>query len=183
MEGKMKKTFLILLILLFTFSFCLYAQELNLTGTWKLDSEKSEFPDFGGMGGRAPQTRETTLIIGQEDNVIKIETVTITQRGERKSTITLVIGGGETQVESTMGRRRPTQEGVPAGPAPVTLAKAELSEDGNSLIITTTTQRGEFSSITTSTYSLSEDGKILTEKQTRTFGDRESESVLVYNKV
>lgn len=182
----MKKTFLILLILLFTFSFCLYAQELNLTGTWKLDSEKSEFPDFGGMGGRAPQTRETTLIIeqeDQEDNVIKIETVTITQRGERKSTITLVIGGEVTQIASTMGRRRPTQEGAPAGPAPVTLAKAELCESGKCLIITTTTQRGEFSSITTSTYSLSEDGNTLTEKQIRTFGDRESESMLVYNKV
>ena len=177
----MKKTLLILLIVLFTFSICLYAQELNLTGTWKLDLEKSQMPQMGG-GGRAPQTRETTLNIEQKDNVIKIETVTITQRGERKSIITLVIGGGETQVVSAMGRRRPTQEGAPAGPAPVTLAKAELSEDGNSLIITTTTQRGEFSSITTSTYSLSEAGKILTEKQTRTFGDRESESVLIYNK-
>ena len=177
----MKKTLLILLIVFFTFSICLYAQELNLTGTWKLDLEKSQLPQ---MGNRAPQARETTLIIEQEDNVIKIETVTTTQRGERKSAMSLVIGGGETKVESPMGGRRPSQgAGAPARTPSAALAKAELSKDGKSLVITTTTQRGDFSSITTSTYTISKDGKILTEKQTRTFGDRESESVLVYNKV
>ena len=154
----------------------------NFSGTWKLNLEKSQMPQMGG--GRAPQARETTLIIGQEDNVIKIETVTISERGERKSAMSLVIGGGETKVESPMGMmgRGGAQAG---GPAPVALAKAELKD--RTLIITSNTtmsfQDRTFEIKTVSSYSLSEGGKTLTEKQIRTFGDRESESNLVYNKV
>jgi len=155
-------------------------EETNFSGTWKLDLEKSQMPQ---MGGRAPQSRETTLTIEQKDNLIKIETVTTTQRGERKSAMNLVIGGGETKVESMMGMMG--RRGGAGGPAPVALAKAEL-EDGILIVTLNTTmsmQDRTFTIQTVSSYSLSEDGKTLTEKQIMTFGDREMESVLVYDKV
>ena len=155
-------------------------EETNFSGTWKLDLEKSQMPQ---MGDRAPQSRETTLTIEQKDNLIKTETVTITQRGERKSAMNLVIGGGETKVESMMGMMG--RGGGAGGPAPVSLAKAE-SEDGTLIVTLNTTmsmQDRTFTIQTVSSYSLSEDGKTLTEKQIRIFGDRETESVLIYNKV
>jgi len=79
-----------------------------------------------------------------------------------------------------MGRR-----GGADAPAPVSLAKAEL-EDGTLIVTLNTTmsmQDRTFTIQTVSSYSLSKDGKTLTEKQVRIFGDREMESVLVYNKV
>ncbi len=156
-------------------------EETNFSGTWKLDLEKSQMPQMGGMGGGGD--RETTLTIEQKDNLIKIETVTTTQRGERKSAMNLVIGGGQTKVESMMGMMG--RGGATGGPAPVALAKAEL-EDGTLIVTLNTTmsmQDRTFTIQTVSSYSLSEDGKTLTEKQIRIFGDRETESVLVYNKV
>ena len=95
----------------------------------------------------------------------------------------LVIGGGQTKVESMMGMMG--RGGGAGGPAPVSLANA-ASEDGTLIVTLNTTmsmQDRTFTIQTVSSYSLSEDGKTLTEKQIRIFGDRETESVLVYNKV
>ena len=176
----MKKVFLILFIMIFTLSLLLYSEEsLNFTGTWKLDPTKSELQQ------RADRpTPEIVLNINQEDDEIKIETVYTTPRGERETEMSLVIGEKEKKIDSPMMgfRRRPGSD-----VKSTTIAKAEWSEDGKSLIVTLnttmSTQRGTFSMKTTSIYSLSEDGKTLTEKQIRIFGDRETESVLVYNKV
>ncbi len=167
------------LFLLFVFSVCLYAEDKpDFSGTWKLNLEISQLPQ---MGNRAMPER--TLVISQKNNDIEIEPIYKTQRGERKSKLNLVIGGKETQIESPMMGRRPGR----GGQKPITIGKAKWSTDGKSLEITSkmtmVSQRGSFTMRSFSSYSLSKDGKILSEKQTMTTPRGERESEMVYEKV
>ncbi|NVM03529.1 MAG: hypothetical protein HWN67_14465, partial [Candidatus Helarchaeota archaeon] len=101
----MKKIFLILFVILFTFSLFLYSKEkINFTGTWKLDPTKSELQQRGNRP--AP---EIMLNINQKDDEITIETVYVTTEGERKTEMNLVIGEEEKKIDSPMMgfRRRP----------------------------------------------------------------------------
>lgn len=178
----MKKIFFISFALFLAFAFILYAQgKQNLTGVWQLDKTKGKLPQ-SGRGGEYPDTK---LTITQKDKNITIETVSVTQRGERKSSMTLVIGGGEAKVEApAMGGGG--RGGAAGGQAPASIGKAELSKEGSLVIsvkTTMTTPNGTFNTESVSSYSLSKDGKILTENQKRTTQRGETESVLVYNKV
>jgi hypothetical protein len=182
----MKKIFFISLALFLAFAFFLYAQgKQNFTGIWQLDKTKSKLPQMGNF-----EYPDTKLNITQKDKDIKIETTTVRQSGERTTTMDLVIGGGETKVEASFGfgGRAGVGGGRGAGgPVPTTaVGKAEWSKDGTSLIIsikmTISTPNGTFSTESVSTYTLSKDGKILTENQKRTTQRGESEAVLVYNK-
>jgi hypothetical protein len=134
-------------------------------------------------GGEYPDTK---LNITQKDKDIKIETTRVFQDNERTTTISLVIGAGETKVEAGFGGGG-GRGGAGGGQPPVSIGKAELSKDG-SLVITVKTTRttkdgGTSSSETVSTYSISKDSKILTENRKSTSQRGESEAVLVYNKV
>jgi hypothetical protein len=177
----MKKIFFISLALFLAFAFILYAQgKQNFTGIWQLDKTKGKLPQMGDF-----EYPDTKLNITQKGKDIKIETIRVIQGEERTSTMSLVIGGGETKVEAAGGFGGGGR-GAGGGQPPVSIGKAELSKDG-SLVITIKTTRttkdgGTSSSESVSTYILSKDGKTLTENQKRTSQRGESEAVLVYNK-
>jgi len=179
----MKKIFLTLFILIFTFS--VYAQDMpNFSGAWKLDNEKSQLPETGQRQRRTPLPED--LIIGQKGKNIKIESVYVDQENERKMVMELEIGGEAKKVESAMmfGRRAADAS---QRPVPTSTVKASWDESGKSLIITEDTEmtfrERSFSFKTTGTYSLSADGKILNINRVRTSQRGDREYKLLYNKV
>ncbi|MFC1529787.1 hypothetical protein ACFL6R_03615 [Gemmatimonadota bacterium] len=126
------------------------AQNPDFTGTWKYNEAESELPDFGGGGGGgrggggfAP----AQLTITQKENEV---TIARPETGGGR-----MMGGGGTQVITVDGEPHEVETG--RGTSTVTASWKE----GKLVVVTEISfgDRGEM--VTTTTYSLSEDGQKL----------------------
>ena len=129
----------------------------NLSGTWVLDMDRT---DFGMMQG-GPRTD----VITHTEPVIHIERTAGTPQGEVKATIHYVVDG------------KPHKNTV--GPNEVT---SVLRWDGAVLEITSTlmTAQGELTIL--DRYTLSQDGKTMTVARTLSAGGQEMGQTMVYTK-
>lgn len=124
------------------FSLCLAgAEKPNFSGVWKLNNAKS---DFGPMPG-GPDKFERT--IDHKDPNLKMTTVQAFQGQERKNDVEYVIDGKEKTVETPMGAMQVTP--VWKGDTLEITVKREI-------------QGNQIKSV--ETWSLSEEGKVLTVK-------------------
>lgn len=124
------------------FSLSLHAAEKpNFTGQWKLNNAKS---DFGPMPG-GPDKFERT--IDHKDPNLKMTTVQAFQGQERKNDVEYLIDGKEKTVETPMG---------PIQVTPV------WKGDNLEITVKREIQGNQIKSV--ETWSLSEDGKVLTVK-------------------
>jgi hypothetical protein len=117
----------------------------NLSGTWKLNLEKS---DFGDMQG--PVSETDTLTLAGDD--LKIAIASETEQGKLNYEYSLKTDGTDTP--------------VPAGTMPAESPLQILSSKGewqdSLLVVTQKITYGEYSLTTKATYTLSADGKTLT---------------------
>lgn len=124
------------------FSLCLAgAEKPNFSGVWKLNNAKS---DFGPMPG-GPDKFERT--IDHKDPNLKMTTVQAFQGQERSNSVEYVIDGNEKTVET------------PMGPMHVTPA---WKGDNLEITVKREIQGNQIKSV--ETWSLSEEGKVLTVK-------------------
>ncbi len=124
------------------FSLCLAgAEKPNFSGVWKLNNAKS---DFGPMPG-GPDKFERT--IDHKDPNLKMTTVQAFQGQERSNSVEYVIDGNEKTVETPMGPRHVT---------PV------WKGDNLEITVKREIQGNQIKSV--ETWSLSEEGKVLTVK-------------------
>ncbi|MEE8161598.1 MAG: hypothetical protein V3T61_08175 [Acidobacteriota bacterium] len=135
----------------------------DFSGTWKLNSEKSDsMPGMGrgGMGrgrrggggrggGESSQSREMTMVISQEGNVLNI----LREGGAQ---------GGQMEMTLTPGEG-PQEISTPGG-----VATAEAWWEGRELVVEQNqerqTSRGSMTIEQQQTWSLSEDGNTLTQR-------------------
>ena len=158
----MKTRFVFLVAALTFFVPALYAQHPDFSGTWVLNKAKSDYQM--GRGGGAP---DITLKVKQSGDTIKVNEESNSERGRRDRAYTLNINGQEQQIQGFMGRP----------------ATATAQWDGNKLAISTTMsfeRQGQTMEMASDdTWSLSEDGKVLTIDGTTesSFGTRTSKRV------
>jgi len=119
----------------------------NFSGTWKINTEKSDPMGGGGGGGGGMGGMMAPLTITQTAT----ELVTEQTMGDQVRKATYYLDGRES-----------TNPGMRGGEA-----KSKASWDGNSLVIETTSMMGENQVTTKTVRSLSEDGKTMTVVTTR----------------
>ena len=137
----------------------------DFSGTWKLNLAKSD------LGQMAP-TSETDTITQTADQV-KVAMTSEREQGTRSFTIAAKLDGTETPVPS---------DAFPAdSPFKILTSKAEWV--GNSLVITQTTSFQDSKGTLKSTYTLSDEGKVLTKATHMTFDQGDFDSKSVYDKV
>ena len=145
------------------------AQDTNFLGTWRLDREGSEFPEFGGggFGGRRGGLGggAATLVIVQSAEVLIIERQT--ERGSR--VVTYRLDGRESTHTGPRGELTTTSSWE--GGTLVTEGTQELS-----------TPRGNFSIDLVERRTLADDGQTLTVESTRTTRRGDISATLVYRK-
>ncbi len=159
------------------------AQGTDFGGTWHLDRDASEFPEFGGrrgggggggFGGRGGRRGgpggvrggATTLVITQTADLLTIE-----QQSERGTTRTLSyhLDGSESSNEGPRGDL--TSTSAWDGSALVTEGNQQLS-----------TPRGDFSIDIVERRTLSDDGQTMTIESTRAMPFGDMAMTLVYTK-
>ncbi len=139
-----------------------YAQHSDFSGTWVLDKAKSDFQM--GRGGGTP---DITLKVKQTGDTIKVNEQFSSEMGSRDRAYTLKINGEEQQIQGFMGRP----------------ATATAQWDGSKLVVSTTMsferQGQKMEMASDDTWSLSQDGKVLTIDTTMesSFGTRTSKRV------
>jgi len=142
--------------------------ELNFSGEWQLNKEKSNF----GESGRGSRMAATKMIISQKEN-LKTERFSLNRDGEEVTTEeTLTLDGKECKNETTRGER---------------ISTANISEDGKNLTINTTMkmerQGNEFEMQIKEVWSLENDGDSLVIDYTTTTSRGERNRTLYYDKV
>ena len=143
------------------------AQGADFSGTWQLDQDASEIPQFGGGGGRGGGQggRGATLVIAQTNDVLTIE-----QQAD---------GGGRTVSYNLDG-----SESTNAGPRGEQTTTSRW--DGEVLLTEGTmrasTPRGDFSMELIERRTLSSDGRTMTVESTRSTPRGDVTARLVYNK-
>jgi hypothetical protein len=144
------------------------AAKPNFAGTWALDASKSECGQRG--------CSEETMTIKQDGDKIDVSRVIKTQQGDRTQADTYMADGKEGEFtmqmmqNSTKGKR--TSKWSADGTSLQVSDKADFqTPDGNTM-----------STSSTSTWTVSGDGKTLTVEQTRTSPRGEQKSKRVYNK-
>lgn len=133
----------------------------NFSGTWKMNTEKSD-PMGGGGGGGGGMMTPGPLVITQTDT----ELTTEQSFGDQVRKATYYLDGRES-----------TNPGGRGGEA-----KSKAHWDGASLVIETTSMMGENMVTTKSVRSLSDDGKTLTVVTTRPGPNGETTRKTVYDK-
>ncbi len=150
------------------------AQGIDFTGTWQLDREASEFPEFGGLRGRGGRGRggpggvrggAATLVITQTADLLTIEQQS--ERGTR--TLSYHLDGSESSNEGRRGDL--TSTSAWDGSALVTEGTQQLS-----------TPRGDFSIDIVERRTLSDDGQTITIESARTMPFGNMTMTLVYTK-
>ena len=134
------------------------AEQTDFSGTWKLNSEESDSMPMGrggmgggpgGGGGESGQSREMTMVISQERNVLNI-----LRKGGAQ--------GGQMEMALTPGEG-PQEISTPGGAATV-----EAWWQGRELVVDQVqerqTSRGSMTIEQTQTWSLSEDGNTLIQR-------------------
>ena len=151
-----------------------FAADVDFSGTWKFDKDKSEIPEFGGRGGDpggagrpgGPEGRggmtPPDMVITQKKNIVTVERTMIGRNGEERKTETKYdLTGKVTKAK----RRRGTTEHV-----------AKMKEDVLHIESVRIFERDgmETEMVTKSTWTLVDDGKgLLIESVTETpMGER-----------
>jgi hypothetical protein len=128
----------------------------NLSGTWVLQADKS---DFGMMA--APQSR-TDVIEHQEPKLTIKRTVVTTAAGESQVSLVYAVDG---KPHKNM-----------AGPSELT---STLSWEGRTLVTVSTLDTQQGQATITDRLTLSEDGKTLTQERTLSIGAQEAKQTMV----
>jgi hypothetical protein len=139
------------------------AAKPNFAGTWKLNLQKSD------LGQMAPDSE--TYTVTQTPDEVKI---TIATAGQFSTNYTFAakLDGTDTPIAA---------DAFPAdSPFRILTSKAEWQ--GNSLVITQTTSFQDSKGTLVSTYTLSDDGKVLTRATHIKFDQGEFDSKSVYDK-
>jgi hypothetical protein len=140
----------------------LYAQHPDFSGTWVLNKAKSDYQM--GRGGGTP---DITMKVKQTGDTIKVNEEFSSEMGSRDRAYTLKTDGQEQQIQGFRGRP----------------ATATAQWDGSKLVISTMMsferQGQKMEMASDDTWSLSQDGKVLTIDSTMesSFGTRTSKRV------
>ena len=164
------------LALLGAVSLPLEAQTVDFSGTWTLDRDASEFPQFpgggGGGGGRGGGGRggggrvmPGSVEITQDGQQLVMNR----QAGDRSQTVTYLLDGSESTSES--GRGSLTSTSMWDGTTLVTEGAQSIS-----------TPRGDFDIDLVERLSLSDDGQTMTVESLRNTPRGEFEVTLVYRR-
>jgi hypothetical protein len=129
----------------------------NFSGTWKLNTSKS---DFGVIPG--PESR--TDVIEQNDPALTIRVASVTQQGPQNYTMNLTTDG---------------KESAPIGPRQ---AKLTVNWEGNNLVVDTKIKVNDQDVAVKSVWILSPDGKTLTQNAHIASPMGETDQKLVYDK-
>jgi hypothetical protein len=137
----------------------------NFGGTWKLNLQKSD------LGQMAPSSEIDT--ISQTADEVKVAISSEREQGKMNFSFAAKLDGTDTPLPS---------DAFPAeSPFKILSSKAEWV--GGSLVITQTTSFQDAKGSLKSTYTLSDDGKVLTKATHITFDQGEFDSKSVYDKV
>ena len=161
MQIRVKRNLLFLMVAVFVnLALAAPVQEeapTDFSGTWKLNPEDSDsLPGMGrggrgggGGGGESNQSREMTMVISQEDNVLNI----LREGGPQGGQMEMVLAPGE----------GPQEVSTPGGAATV-----EAWWEGRELVVEQSqerqTPRGNMTIEQQQTWSLSEDGNTLIQR-------------------
>lgn len=155
----------------------------DLSGTWVLDKQKSDPIRFGGRGGAGgpggpggggggqPADIDITLVVKQTDNELAVTRKINFNGQERSIDQKFTLDGSQNTNPAAMGRGEFKSK--------TKLKKDKLVIEGTQQI---TTPNGDMEIGSIEEYSLSEDGKILTIKATRSTPQGERTSKQVFNK-
>lgn len=127
----------------------------NLSGTWIMQADKS---DFGPIGG--PSSR--TDVIEHQEPRLTIKRTVVSAAGETASTLVYAVDG------------KPYKN--TAGPSELT---STLKWDGQVLVMVTLTTLPQGEVTITDRYTLSADGKTLTQARTLSLGGQEAAQTIV----
>ena len=183
--GRIRGWFPALLVLVWAGSFSLAEKTPDFSGNWTLNEEKSELPSFGRGGGgrgeggrgggfgrgRRGGGRGRGLISGQLSVSQQSDTLTVTQESRRGGSreITLKPGAGPQEISSFMG-----------------VATVEAKWKGSKLEVKQVqereTSRGSFKLEQKALWSLSDDGRTLTQKITLSTPRGDMDHTLVFEK-
>ena len=160
----------IIVLLLTTIVVSAQQTNINFSGEWALNRDKSDFGS-GRAGRRGRGMRSSKMVVEQKDDKLVVERFRINRDGEEVSTkYTYSLNGKRSKNEGNFG---------------TTISVAKWSKDGKKLIIESSISfsRGnmEFTMESTAKWSLDKD--ILTIKSTRTTPRGERNSTAVYNRV
>ena len=164
----MKKQICIILVLFLGSFTAATAGDLNFSGEWQLNKDKSTL----GQGRRGSRMATTKMIIDHKQN-LKIERHSVNRDGDEVITEELLtLDGKECKNKTNRGE---------------TVAKAKLSDDGKTLQIESTItfqgRNGEFQMDSDQTWSLEENGNVLIIDQTMTTPRGERTRKFYYEKV
>lgn len=175
----MKKTFFLLgLVCLLAIS--AFAQEKKTTdfsGVWELDASKSKLNERFRIEGMTRTVTQTATEIKIEDAVKR------SQDGRGGGMGRGGMGGGTT-VYTLDGKEKTVTQDTPMGAIPVGF-KAKFDDKGNLKLTQTrtlNTQMGVFTLVTKETWTLSEEGKLLTVKSETDTPQGTIASTMVFNK-
>jgi hypothetical protein len=141
------------------------ADQPDLSGTWKLNVEKSDF-------GQIPPPTSETNVITQSGADIKLATKSERDQGTREYTIALKIDGTVT----------PTPEGTFPPESPLQIISSKAEWDLKTLVITQQASfQGNPGSLK-SKYTLSTDGKVLTRTTNVSMGMGDFTTTMIYDK-
>ena len=136
----------------------------NFAGTWKLNLQKSD------LGQMAPDSE--TYTVAQTDTEVKVTIASESQFGKMNYTFAAKLDGTDTPLAA---------DAFPAeSPFRILTSKAEWQ--GSALVITQTTSFQDAKGTLKSTYTLSDDGKVLTKATHVTFDQGDFDSKSVYDK-
>lgn len=129
------------------------ADKPNFSGTWKLNREKSVFPDMGGGQGGGRMAGEMTRVIVHQDPNLEIKTTMQGRDGNPMTMEVKLTTDGKEVVNKTQGRG-----GMGGG-----TATSKGSWEGGNFVVKTvrqiSTPNGDITINSTETYTLAEDGK------------------------
>lgn len=126
----------------------LAAAQTDFSGTWTFNQSKSTQPSGGGGRGRMMGGGNSDMTITQDGNTITVKSMRQTRDGQQEITRIIIADGEAHEAESNFGTSTITanwKEGILAVEETIS-----MSRGGQSMTITTS-----------STYTLSEDGKEL----------------------
>lgn len=178
-EKHMKRSVLVLAAVALCLGLVALAADdkTDLSGTWVLDKQKSDPIRFGGRGGPGgggggqAADIDITLVVKQADNELAV-TRKINYNGQERSIDQkFTLDGSQNTNPAAMGRGELKSK--------TKLKKDKLIIEGTQQI---TTPNGDMEMGSIEEYSLSEDGKILTIKATRSTPMGERTSKQVFNK-
>ena len=136
----------------------------NFAGTWKLNLQKSD------MGQMAPNSE--TDVVAQTDSDIKVTIASDSQMGNMNYTYAAKLDGSETPVAA---------DAMPAD-SPFKILSSKAEWQGASLVVTQITSFQDSKGTLISTYSISDDGKVLTKTTHVKFDMGEFDAKAVYDK-